>query len=119
MSSRYGHRPVGVLEQDVRLAIAVEIASTYYMPAGSGIADHRLGNGDRPVHQPDGHRPVCVLKQDVRLAVAIEISGPDYVPARVDGLHEGLGCRCRSVHQPDGDRPVWYSERVCPTARRR
>ena len=74
MSSRYGHRPVGVLEQDVRLAVAIEIDGPDYLPARVDGLHEGLGCRCRPIHQPDGDRAIGVLKENIRKAVAIEVT---------------------------------------------
>ena len=75
MSSRYGHRPVGVLEQDVRLAVAIEIDGPDYLPARVDGLHEGLGCRCRPIHQPDGDRAIGVLKENIRKAVAVEVTG--------------------------------------------
>src|SRR5215218_3884953 len=81
LPGRYG--AVGVLPQNVRLAVAVEVAGADHVPVQVYIVD-RTGRRGGAVHLPGRRGATGVMPQNVRLAVAVEIAGADRVPARID-----------------------------------
>src|SRR5262249_10828720 len=110
------HQPHGglaaalALPDDIRVAIAVEIADALDLPVGAGIEppdaafERRLR---RRAHQPQRGLPVVVLPDHVGDAVAVEVASALDVPAReragrerpdgVEHLRAGVG----AIHQPD------------------
>src|SRR6266436_5907318 len=68
------HIAAGVLQENVALAVAVEVAGLGDRPAG-GHSSHpgrrRLG----AIHEPDPHVAAGVLPENVALAVAVEVPG--------------------------------------------
>jgi hypothetical protein len=86
-----------VLEQQVGLAIAVEIAGGLEVPSGSDRSDLRVRRDLCAVHLPDRNAMGGVVdEQQIGLAVAVEIAS--------------------SLEVPGGGKPSFHGHR-CPTKR--
>ena len=95
---------VGVLPQNVGLAVAVEIARPGHVPARPWVRpDQGFAGRCGPVHQPDRSLAIGVLPQNVGFAVIGEVAGrTNHLPARSriwpdQRFAGGRG----AVHQPD------------------
>src|ERR1700724_1652659 len=74
---------VGVLPQNVGVAVAVEVTDAGDAPARSRVrSNQRLAERGGAVHQPDCRLAIGVLPQDVGIAVAVEVTRADHLPAR-------------------------------------
>src|SRR3954451_4090115 len=91
----------GVLPQNVRPAVAVEIAGGDRVPAWIDIVDWPEGGHVGAVHLPDRGSAAGVLPQNVRLTVTVEVAGVDRVPARIDVVDWSDRRHAGAVHLPD------------------
>ena len=66
---------LGVLPEDVGLAVAVEVAGVGDVPIGADRADRGVGGDVVAVHLPHRDLAAVVVQQDVGLAVAAEVAG--------------------------------------------
>ena len=65
---------VGMLPDDIALAVAVEIPDSNRAESGTGTENDCPAADTQSIHQPDGGAAIRVLPQNVALAVAVEIA---------------------------------------------
>ena len=97
---------IGILQEDVALAIPIEIAGSHRMPAVGGRrpADDAAVLDLLAIHFPgEAHAIVAILEEDVALAVAIEIARPDRMPfvAGWRPADDAAGVDIEAIHLPD------------------
>jgi hypothetical protein len=94
---------VGVLDQRVGLAVAVEIALAHQLPTGVRAFEVLDGAIGRAVHGPHHHASVGMLPRDVGLAVAGVVGKLANAP--LGAVQVRLRRGRQSVHRPDRGAP--------------
>ena len=70
----YEHLAIGVLEEDVGLAVPIEIGHELHAPPRGRAQQRRGGSGDAPRHRREHDAAIGVLPQQVGSAVGVEVS---------------------------------------------
>ena len=97
---------VRVLQQNVGMAVVVEVTGSDRLPVRSRIAQDDAAGQSGPGHLPDRHGAIRVLQQNVGMAVVVEVAGSDHFPVRSWIGHDGARGDAGPVRFPDRDGAV-------------